>query len=168
MELALVAGQTASPRGPLPSLPNAINNQLSNGNIENSSARTEGNPPVSQICALTVFPSTLILRVANSTPIVDFESRLNSLRVKRDSTDAVRCISPAGRSLAHGFYSRKNNKKDGKLVMNPLWWYARFSYTGVTDQDDLKSVLGSSLRIGEPGRKSVASDARDTVLTLNR
>jgi len=31
-------------------------------------------------------PSTLILLVANSTPIVDLLSRLNSLRVNRDST----------------------------------------------------------------------------------
>jgi hypothetical protein len=44
------------------------------------------NIPVSQICALSVFPSTLIERVANSTPIVDFVSRLNSLRVNREST----------------------------------------------------------------------------------
>lgn len=43
--------------------------------------------PVSHICALTVFPSTSMVRVANSTPMVDFESRLNSLRVKRESTD---------------------------------------------------------------------------------
>ena len=28
---------------------------------------------------------TWMLRVANSTPIVDFDSRLNSLRVKRES-----------------------------------------------------------------------------------
>lgn len=49
--------------------------------------RDESNSsPVSQICAFTVFPSTLIDRVANSTPIVDLDSRLNSLRVKRDST----------------------------------------------------------------------------------
>jgi hypothetical protein len=44
------------------------------------------NAPVSQICALSVFPSTVIERVANSTPIVDFVSRLNSLRVNREST----------------------------------------------------------------------------------
>ena len=42
--------------------------------------------PVSQIWAFTVFPSTLIDLVANSTPIVDFDSRLNSLRVNREST----------------------------------------------------------------------------------
>ena len=43
--------------------------------------------PVSQICAFNVLPSTLIDRVANSTPIVDFVSKLNSLRVKRESTE---------------------------------------------------------------------------------
>ena len=41
--------------------------------------------PVSQICALIVFPSTLMLRVANSTPIVLFDSRLNSFRVNLDN-----------------------------------------------------------------------------------
>jgi hypothetical protein len=48
------------------------------------------NTPVSQICALSVFPSTLIERVANSTPIVDFVSRLNSFRVNRESTSHER------------------------------------------------------------------------------
>ena len=33
---------------------------------------------------LHVLPLTSILLVANSTPIVDFDSRLNSLRVKRE------------------------------------------------------------------------------------
>jgi hypothetical protein len=45
---------------------------------------------------LTVFPSTEIERVANSTPIVDFDSRLNSLRVNRERTVVRRqsgCIS---------------------------------------------------------------------------
>ena len=42
--------------------------------------------PVSQICAFTVFPSIFSDRVANSTPIVDFDSKLNSLRVNREST----------------------------------------------------------------------------------
>ena len=35
--------------------------------------------------ALTVFPPILILLVANSTPIVDFDSTSNSFRVNRDS-----------------------------------------------------------------------------------
>lgn len=34
---------------------------------------------------LTVLASTLILFVANSTPMVDLESRLNSFLVKRDN-----------------------------------------------------------------------------------
>ena len=38
---------------------------------------------MSQICALMILPSCWMLRVANSTPMVDFESRWNSLRVKR-------------------------------------------------------------------------------------
>ncbi|CAA6671544.1 unnamed protein product [Spirodela intermedia] len=42
-------------------------------------------PAVSQICALMIFPSTLTLRVANSTPMVDFVSRLNSFLVNRDN-----------------------------------------------------------------------------------
>ena len=46
-------------------------------------ARYRSCPAVSQICALIVFASTWIDRVANSTPMVDFESRLNSLRVNR-------------------------------------------------------------------------------------
>lgn len=41
--------------------------------------------PVSQIWAFIVLPSTSMLRVANSTPIVDFDSKLNSFRVNRDS-----------------------------------------------------------------------------------
>jgi len=40
---------------------------------------------VSQICALIVLPSATIDLVANSTPMVLFDSRLNSLRVKRDN-----------------------------------------------------------------------------------
>ena len=42
---------------------------------------------MSHICAFMILLSRLIDLVANSTPIVDFDSRLNSLRVKRESTD---------------------------------------------------------------------------------
>lgn len=42
------------------------------------------NIPVSQIWALIVLASTRMLLVANSTPIVDFDSKLNSFRVNRD------------------------------------------------------------------------------------
>ena len=38
-----------------------------------------------QLHTLMTLPSTWILRVANSTPMVDLLSRLNSLRVNRDS-----------------------------------------------------------------------------------
>ena len=48
-------------------------------------ARYRSWPAVSQIWALTVLPSTATDRVANSTPIVDLDSRQNSLRVNRDS-----------------------------------------------------------------------------------
>lgn len=48
-------------------------------------ARQRSCPAVSQIWAFTVLPSTWMLRVANSTPMVLLLSRLNSLRVKRDS-----------------------------------------------------------------------------------
>lgn len=41
-------------------------------------------PAVSQIWALTVLPSTAMERVANSTPMVDLDSRENSLRVNRE------------------------------------------------------------------------------------
>lgn len=41
--------------------------------------------PVSQICALIVFASTWMLLVVNSTPMVDFDSKLNSFLVKRET-----------------------------------------------------------------------------------
>lgn len=47
-------------------------------------ARYRSCPAVSQIWAFIVFPSTWMLLVANSTPMVLLLSRLNSLRVKRD------------------------------------------------------------------------------------
>ena len=48
-----------------------------------SSSSSSGSTPVSQICALMILPSCEMLRVANSTPIVDLESRWNSFRVNR-------------------------------------------------------------------------------------
>ncbi|CAA7397520.1 unnamed protein product [Spirodela intermedia] len=42
-------------------------------------------PAVSQIWALMTLPSTLRLRVANSTPMVDLDSRLNSFLVNLES-----------------------------------------------------------------------------------
>ncbi len=45
--------------------------------------------PVSQMCALIIFPSISLVRIANSTPIVGCESKLNLLRVIRERT----CLS---------------------------------------------------------------------------
>lgn len=47
-------------------------------------ARYRSCPAVSHIWAFIVFPSTWMLLVANSTPMVLLLSKLNSLRVKRD------------------------------------------------------------------------------------
>lgn len=47
-------------------------------------ARYRSCPAVSQIWAFIVFPSTWMLLVANSTPMVLLLSKLNSLRVNRD------------------------------------------------------------------------------------
>ena len=41
--------------------------------------------PVSQICAFRSFPSQSMVRVANSTPIVDLDSMVNSFLVNRES-----------------------------------------------------------------------------------
>jgi hypothetical protein len=46
--------------------------------------------PVSQICTFILLSSTVIVRVPNSTPIVDLLSILNPLRMKRESTVASR------------------------------------------------------------------------------
>ena len=63
-------------------------------------ARYRSWPAVSQICALIVLPSMDTVRVANSTPIVDFDSRLNSLRVKRLSKfDLPTPLSPMTTTL---------------------------------------------------------------------
>jgi hypothetical protein len=61
---------------------------------------------------LTVFASTLIDLVANSTPIVDFDSRLNSLRVNRESTVNIPSFEYEGfptpirnTTVTHGYYT---------------------------------------------------------------
>jgi hypothetical protein len=81
--------------------------KLSGSHTTTTTIQEENNsPPVSQICAFTVFPSTLIDRVANSTPIVDLDSRLNSLRVKRESTMAryFNIIPFKSDKKTYGFY----------------------------------------------------------------
>ena len=69
-----------------------------------SMTTNEADLPVSQIWALTVFPSTCTDLVANSTPMVDLESRLNSFLVKREST-AIETGHPRSISLRLGFVS---------------------------------------------------------------
>lgn len=46
--------------------------------------------PVSQTCAFILASSTVTMRVANSTPIVDLLSGSKSLRTNRESTVATR------------------------------------------------------------------------------
>lgn len=48
--------------------------------------------PVSQICALMVLSSIDSVLVANSTPMVDLESKLNSFRVNLDRTTRMKCL----------------------------------------------------------------------------
>ena len=61
-----------------------------NERVRNESGEGEARScaPVSQICAFTLLLSTAIVRVPNSTPIVDLLSILNPLRTKRESTVA--------------------------------------------------------------------------------
>ena len=65
--------------------------------------------PVSQICALIVLSSTTIERVANSTPMVDLDSRLNSFLVKRERTGRIlmRQRLSIGRCAKHREESRE-------------------------------------------------------------
>lgn len=89
---------------------------------------------MSQIWALTVLPSTLMERVANSTPMVDLDSRLNSLRVNREST-APRQMNPVDSAcacLTHGYCGRVSNTADGVAQARvPL------SYTRVPNEHNL-------------------------------
>ena len=76
----------AKPKTPyfLYNFPSTKQSERKNPNHQNTNMGTRTNlswPAVSQIWALTILSSTRILRVANSTPIVDLDSRLNSLRV---------------------------------------------------------------------------------------
>lgn len=110
---------------------------------------------MSQICALTVFPSTWIDRVANSTPMVDLLSRLNSLRVNRESTARPHAmisrhvwaefqIAPMGRRQGtrrtvtaiksdQGQFGRRSQRK--ALIGQES---APLSYARVTDQHNLE------------------------------
>ena len=97
---------------------------------------------MSQICAFNVLPSTLIDRVANSTPMVDFVSRLNSLRVNRERTGGSLRQIPNSPCLAthgpntHGYWkntqrSEQHNYKRQKEE------HARLPDTRISNKDDL-------------------------------
>lgn len=72
-------------------------------------------PAVSHICAFIVFPSTWMLLVANSTPMVLLLSRLNSFRVNRDR----RLLFPTPESPIRTTEKTKKKKKkldEGKHI----------------------------------------------------
>jgi len=75
--------------------------------------------PVSQICALMVFASTWMLLVVNSTPMVDFDSRLNSFLVKRDTRfDFPTPESPMRTTVKGGL--KKDVEKAGSVSIQRL------------------------------------------------
>lgn len=101
---------------------------------------------MSQICALIVFPSTWIDRVANSTPIVDLLSKLNSLRVNRERTARV----PDGRGSegagagrgtgwvrTYGYCARDGAGSARSARAGECNGDAPLSYARVSDEDDL-------------------------------
>lgn len=101
-----------------------------------------GDVPVSQICAFNVFPSTLIDRVANSTPMVDFVSRLNSLRVNRESTGGGLRQTPDSSisQFSKSKYARlleNARKESAQIPRRQIKIDARFTDTRVSDEDDL-------------------------------
>jgi hypothetical protein len=120
--------------------------------------------PVSQICALMVFSSIDSVLVANSTPMVDLESRLNSLRVNLDKTARIRrlkrILSEATKILwTYGFCWQ------GCLLVSTVISsssskarYARFPNPGVPNQNDLSECFrfaGPFLCLLEGGRRTL-------------
>ena len=80
-------------------------------------ARYRSCPAVSQICALIVLPSTLMLRVANSTPIVLLDSRLNSFRVNLESRLDLPTPESPIRTTAHNHNSRPRTRRISTLPL---------------------------------------------------
>jgi hypothetical protein len=79
--------------------------------------KPKANAPVSQICALIVFCSTEMLLVANSTPIVDLLSRLNSLRVNRERTGGrVEQRQTGGHGRREGDKGKEGGRKGKRTV----------------------------------------------------
>lgn len=85
--------------------------------------------PVSQICAFILLLSTAIVRVPNSTPIVDLLSILNPLRMKRESTVA----------------------RDERVLVPPSIAYIQFLY-GQQGADG--QGFSGHLRVNQQGRET--------------
>ena len=102
---------------------------------------SRSNVPVSHIWAFTVFPSTLIVRVANSTPIVDLESKLNSLRVKRESTLSSVLLGSGAKTMkrddTYSYYRSVKEIRDLKDMKVSMKKNVRFADTRVTNQHNL-------------------------------
>jgi len=101
-----------------------------------SPVRSMHDVPVSHIWALIVLLSTWILRVANSTPMVLLDSKLNSLRVKRPN----RFVFPTPESPI------STTKRMSKKIMMFRWWSA-------VSSDQLGTGLRSYLWIGSRIRR---------------
>ena len=83
---------------------------------------------------MTVLPSTLMERVANSTPIVDFESKLNSFRVNRESTVGVRQHGPSLPRSMHTVSVERQRGSEGAIYsVDCVEGDVRFAYTRVTN-----------------------------------
>lgn len=146
--------------------------------VDKHRAQRSVDSPVSQICALTVFPSTWMDRVANSTPMVDLLSRLNSFRVKRESTARTRYVNlgemwelnEQKRTVTVGKRRRGGVRPKSvfaRLTVQDGAGAAPLSNARVSDQDDLYvtfsvSEIGSERERGEPG--AVRCGSVDTVM----
>ena len=97
-----------------------------------------------------------MLLVANSTPMVDFDSRLNSLRVKRDSTGMQDELDSTKMNwLAHDFCNHSDRTQERQIhqlvVSQPrLWSHARFPYSGISNQHNLRVYSTSTASSTKP------------------
>ena len=99
------------------------------------------NLQASQICALTIFPSTVMDRVSNSTPIVDFESRSNLFRAKRENTGSpASSIGGWKGSCGQPLHTIAIEQSVSHHEGAEKWTYTRFAATRVSNQNHLKGV----------------------------
>lgn len=101
-------------------------------------ARYRSCPAVSHICAFIVFPSTWMLLVANSTPMVLLLSRLNSFRVNRDK----RLLFPTPESPI------RTTEKKIKHLMSDEWGRHVQNYHHVLKQKGASDFL-KGMGVGE-------------------